>query len=394
MSPAPLQPIPEATQPYVDRLIGAQVGEHRVQQHVCEGRFGTIYRCRHLATGEEATLEVLRTLLVGDTREVGAANAIRSPGVAAVRASGELPDGRRYRMMEPLEGESLEAVLQRGARLAPQEAASVLALVANVLMTTHAWAVAHGCLGPSSVFLAGGAVKLIDFGLTRKPATPADDLRALGALGFALLTGQELEERAPPPATGAVPEPLHRLLRELMAGQVASARAALERLEPLRATLAAGAPARSALVRRLAWLVALGAGIGLLATAAVLRPGAPPAESEPSVLDEAAWEDDVASADEPADEQLAEPADQAPRPQPTTRSLKPPRKVPSARALNEEISRLEMRLRREVRPGDDFDQGMFVLNKQRLRLTGAPTPEDRAEVARQLRAWRSNYLKR
>jgi hypothetical protein len=55
---------------------------------------------------------------------------------------------------------------------------------------------------------------------------------------------------------------------------------------------------------------------------------------------------------------------------------------------------LEMRLRKEVRPGDDFDQGMFVLNKQRLRLAGSPTPEDRAEVARQLRAWRLSYLKR
>ena len=60
----------------------------------------------------------------------------------------------------------------------------------------------------------------------------------------------------------------------------------------------------------------------------------------------------------------------------------------------DEISRLDARFHRKVRPGDDIDQAMYVLNKQRLRLTGEVTEKDRKDVARQLAGWWRSYLRK
>ena len=89
-------------------------------------------------------------------------------------------------------------------------------------------------------------------------------------------------------------------------------------------------------------------------------------------------------------------------PEPTQTEPRPPsltvprraRPVPSAAALQEEISRLEFRFRKQLRPGDDIDAALYVLNKQRLRLSGSPTEQDRKDVARQLAGWRRSYVLR
>ena len=41
----------------------------------------------------------------------------------------------------------------------------------------------------------------------------------------------------------------------------------------------------------------------------------------------------------------------------------------------------------------DMDAALFVLNKQRLRLTGSPTENDRRDVAKQLAGWKRSYLR-
>ena len=106
----PYEPIPDSTQAYVDRLIGTQVGGFEVLARVTEGRLGTIYRGQQVASGKPVTIEVLRSELVGDDEAAKAANAIKVVGIAAVLGFGELPDGRRYRVMELLGGESLDQV--------------------------------------------------------------------------------------------------------------------------------------------------------------------------------------------------------------------------------------------------------------------------------------------
>lgn len=401
MANAPFQPIPEATQPWVDRLLGSQVGEHRVTERVGEGRYGTLYRCQHATSGQPATLEVLRAGLTGNDEEVRALNAIRCAGIVTVSAFGQVADGRRYRLMEPLEGESLE----RKGRLPPRETAQLLAAIAGVLEAAHAWAIAHGCLGASSVFVSGGAVKVLDFGLSKQPVTPAHDLRALGVLGFTLLTGQEVEERALPPLSPAIPELLGRVLRELVEDRLKSATEARKELMGLEGQLEPAAPAAPPPARRsralpiaaaAAALAAIAGVVAIVAWSSTPEENAPVAEEYDDSFEDSPsrLSDDELSDDEAADTvETSEPTEPT-APRPIHKSTRSVRRVPSAKALSEQISRLEAQLRKEARPGDDIDQALFMLNKQRLRLTGAPTEADRRDVARQLAGWRRSYLRR
>jgi serine/threonine protein kinase len=389
VSTAPYEPIPERTQVHVDRLLGATVGEYRVLERVVEGRLGTLYRAVHVASGKAVTLEVLRAGLVGSDDEVSAANALKVPGVVPVLGSGEVSDGRRFRVMEPLEGASLDQRVQR----TPKDTARLLELVAAVLETTHAWSVVHGQLGPSCVFVVGGAARLIDFGLARKKVTTQDDLRALGMLGFSLLSGEELREGAAPPPEGpGVPERLDRLLRELMEARIADASAARRELARLELPPPV-APVPGKKSSRVGLGVALAALLGGSAVAYVLWPE-PPVE-EPAVAFTAEEEAELVEEPEPA---VAPPTPEEPvevaEPKPAPRTVKAPRPVPSAEQLSSLIRKLEAQLRRQKpRYGDDVEQALFVLNKQRLRLTGSPSVADRQDVARQLAGWRRSYLR-
>ena len=384
----PFEPIPDSTQAYVERLIGTQVGGFEVQVRVTEGRLGTIYRAQQLASGKPVTLEVLRAELVGDDEAAKAANAIKVSGIASVLGFGELPDGRRYRVMEWLAGESLD---QR-RRLSPLETLHVLNQVAVVLEASHAWAIVHGSLGPSSVFVHEGVVKVIDFGLARKKVTPQDDLKALGALGFTLLTGAELRDGPLPPVGPTIPAPLHELLLDLLGERHANATAVRKTIalvtEKLNAPPVPAQPKRS----RLAIGAVAAIVLSVAGAAFVFWPAPVP---EPVIEVPAVPEDveaEVANLDEPPEPPPDEPVKPGDPPLPV-RPVKTARPVPSAKALSELTSRLEGQLRKQARPGDDVEQALFVLNKQRLRLTGTPSLEDRKEVARQLAGWKRSYLR-
>ncbi len=387
MAPAPFQPIPDSTQVHVDRLIGATIDGFEIIAKASEGRFGTLYRARR-ASGQDVTLEVLRTELTGDDEEVKAGNAIKCAGIAVVTDFGQVPDGRHYRVMELLAGESLAQVLERRGRLPPAEAVRTLALIAEVLEAAHSWAVPHGNLGASSVLLVDGAVKLIDFGLAKRRAgLVEDDLQQLGALGFLLLTGEERDDL--PPRSATIPAPLDALLRDLCEQRVKKATAARKELARVVTLLAPAAPSRRAgvFVGVLTALVAAGVTLFVLWPREPELDASDPFDGPPETLEQEPEEEA-----EPAPS-ATEPAPTTPRPT-TTPIVRRPRAVPSDRELLEQISRLEARFRQQARPGDDVDQALFVLNKQRLRLSGAPTEQDRRDVAQQLAGWKRSYLRR
>ena len=331
MASAPFQPIPDSTQVHVDRLVGTKLGALEVVARVSEGRFGTIYRAHQ--AGKDVTLEVLRTELTGDDQEVKASNAIKCAGIATVSDFGQLPDGRRYRVMELLDGDSLDHLLQSRGKFSAPEAMKILGQVAEVLEAAHAWAVPHGNLGPSSIFVVRGGVKLIDFGLAKRGASVEGDLYELGELGFALMTGAELGERAPPPLGSGIPEPVDRLLRELLDRAVTDATAAkkefaqvstqpdagpssslkVNRPTPSAPSTPVAAPAR----RRgpVLWLAAMVLMIGAGATLYWWQVGPPeaevalPAEEEELLLDE-----EPDPVETPARPEATQPGQTGPRP--------------------------------------------------------------------------------
>ncbi|MFT3711161.1 MAG: protein kinase [Archangium sp.] len=387
----------------MDRLVGARIGEYTILTRAGEGRFGTLYRGQHSSSSKPVTVEVLRSELVGNDEEARAANAIKCTAIADVVAFGQVPDGRRFRVMEQLEGESLDAELARRGKFSERETLEVLVEVAGVLQASHAWAITHGGLGTTNVLRVGGKLKVIDFGLARHGQPTEVDLQALGALGFALLTGRELDGGAPPPLGSGVPELLDRVLRELIEKRIPDATTAQrelkelmgQQLAPVGAFPQAPKKSRSLVMPVLVGLVlAVGGGFVWLQLGG---DAVTPVEAEEGLSDEE-LADEPEQDEAPAELVVPQQPDQpevptAPKPpsNPTRKSVKPP---PSAAVLMATISKLESRLRsQKVKPGDDIEQALYVLNKQRLRLTGSPSEMDRRDVAKQLAGWKRSYLR-
>ncbi len=382
------------TQAYVDPLIGTKFGAYTFVRRAGEGRFGTLYLAEDDSKAR-VTLQVLRTELVGNEQELSAASALKNPGIAKVLSLGVLPDGRHVRVLEFLDGRSLDDALHTTGKFAPADVIELLAKLLEILQDTHTWHIAHGRLGPSSVVRVGPSLKLLDFGFAKGTATPADDLKAVGALGFAMLSGKEVD--AAPSPGAEVPERLYRLLNELFGGRIETAAAARRELDWLR-------PAASARKSRrfvvLGLLVAAVAGAAIWFTRAEPQPETPSVAANPAPVLEPVPEVDAGAmaAIEPID---AGPASD-PEPVMTKEVVRkksraePVAKLgptPSAEALEKHIRMFEAKIRKnkKLRP-DDVEEALHGLSKQRLRLSGSVTDEDRRDIAAKLAAWKRVWL--
>ncbi len=147
--------------------------------------------------------------------EARAAAGLNHPHVVAVHDYGE-QDGTPYIVMERLPGRTLADAIAAGP-LAQPLVRSVLDGVLSALAMAHAAGILHRDIKPGNILLAdSGAAKLADFGIAKspdssqtiagqvvgtlgylsaerlsgRPATVADDLYAVGVVGYEALTGR------------------------------------------------------------------------------------------------------------------------------------------------------------------------------------------------------------
>ncbi len=147
--------------------------------------------------------------------EARAAAGLNHPHVVAVHDYGE-QDGTPFIVMERLPGRTLADVI--AARPLPQHVVrAVLDGVLSALAAAHAAGILHRDIKPGNILMAdSGAAKIADFGIAKsadsnhtvagqvvgtmgylsaerlsgRPATAADDLYAVGVVGYEALTGR------------------------------------------------------------------------------------------------------------------------------------------------------------------------------------------------------------
>ncbi len=172
-----LGPGPETRErPPLDR--GQRVGEYVLDGVLGSGSFGTVYAAAHPVIGKRVAIKVLdRThespeVVARFIAEARAVNQIGHPSIVDIFAFGELEDGRRYYVMERLEGQSLEAHLHARGALPLSETLEILGPVGQALDAAHAAGIAHRDLKPENLFLVRGEgglwrPKLLDFGVAK-----------------------------------------------------------------------------------------------------------------------------------------------------------------------------------------------------------------------------------
>ncbi|MFF4579886.1 serine/threonine-protein kinase [Streptomyces sp. NPDC001373] len=199
-----------------------QIGSYRLSARLGAGGMGFVYLA-HTPGGRPVALKVIRPELATDpefrhrfAQEVASARRIHGLYTAQVIDAGPA-DPTPWLATTFVSGPSLQHVIHHYGLLPERTALLLLVGIAEALQAIHAAGVVHRDLKPANVLIAPDGPKVIDFGIARaadavaltgtglrigspgfmapeqilgRPATPATDVFALGALITHTATGR------------------------------------------------------------------------------------------------------------------------------------------------------------------------------------------------------------
>jgi tRNA A-37 threonylcarbamoyl transferase component Bud32 len=156
---------------------GTMVGEYRIVEPIGAGGMGVVYRAVHPMIERDAAIKVIKSKYVCQQsvvrrfeHEARLLGKLRHPGIIDVFGFGALPDGRRYYVMDLLQGQPLSQCIVERQRLTLRETLTVVVKVAAALDAAHKRGVVHRDVKPSNIFLQSdvrGGVVLLDFGVAK-----------------------------------------------------------------------------------------------------------------------------------------------------------------------------------------------------------------------------------
>jgi serine/threonine protein kinase/Tol biopolymer transport system component len=152
---------------------GDLLGDCVILAPLGRGGMGEVYLARDQRLGRRVAVKVLPASLLQDgsrlarfEREARSASALNHPNICTIHALGELPDGRRFIVMEHVEGTTLRHLDRIGLELA--RVVQIGRQLAEGLAAAHDAGIVHRDVKPENVMVrADGLVKILDFGLAK-----------------------------------------------------------------------------------------------------------------------------------------------------------------------------------------------------------------------------------
>lgn len=234
-----------------------------LNERIAIGGMGEVWKAQDENLNKPVAIKILRPELAGQKLflsrleyESKNARQVRHPNLAHIFNSGE-QDGLGWIAMELVVGEPLTSILEKYPIVEPKFILSVLYQACGALAAVHKAGIIHRDIKPGNILVTKeGIVKLSDFGISKasdqvtltaegmvmgtaqylspeqaigKPASAAGDLYALGVITYEALIGNRpftgekpvdiafAHVNSPIPVLpSSVPEPLQRLIRNLL----------------------------------------------------------------------------------------------------------------------------------------------------------------------------------
>ncbi len=173
-------------------MNGKTLGHYRVGEQLGRGGMGEVYTADDLNLNRKVALKFLPEAFAKDPermarfeREARLLASLNHTNIAAIYGL-EQADGKRFIVMELVEGETLAQRISKGA-LAVDDALAVCRQIAEGLEAAHEKGVIHRDLKPANVMITeGDRVKILDFGLAK---ALSDETQAVDSSQSPTLTG-------------------------------------------------------------------------------------------------------------------------------------------------------------------------------------------------------------
>jgi len=167
--------------PPPDTLPGTRIaGNYEILDLLGEGAMGRVYRAKQLSLDKVVAIKVLHKHLASDPkltkrfhREARAASRLSHPNSLQIIDFGAAEDGTLYIAMEFLEGDDLQAIIEREVPFTPARIAMLMGQILSALDEAHHAGIIHRDLKPENVLVlkagrgAGERVKVCDFGIAK-----------------------------------------------------------------------------------------------------------------------------------------------------------------------------------------------------------------------------------
>lgn len=249
---------------------GAMIADrYRLQRLIATGGMGQVWEAMDTRLDRRVAVKVLKTEFSADPTfrarfrvEARTTAQLNAPGIAGIYDYGETTDPSggetAYLVMELVQGEPLNAVLNRMGRLSVIQGLDMLEQTGRALEVAHAAGVVHRDVKPGNILVTPtGQVKITDFGIAKavdaspvtktgmvmgtaqyiapeqavgEDATAASDVYSLGIVGYEALAGvrpftgegaitvaMKHVRDAPPPMPDDLPANVHELIAITMA---------------------------------------------------------------------------------------------------------------------------------------------------------------------------------